>query len=168
MGREIERKFLPANDLWQKEGSVRLADITQGYLVENKQWILRVRHLQETLPQPKAQGFLTIKGNTPDQLGPTWNGHLEFEYAIPVADAQELLQATSLKITKQRRWITYQHQTFEIDIFTSGLVLIELELPDPGHQIIAPPWLGREVTGDACYTNRYLAEHAAGKDLARV
>ncbi|MBP5296448.1 MAG: hypothetical protein J6Y94_03865 [Bacteriovoracaceae bacterium] len=168
MGREIERKFLPANDLWQKEKGIRLADITQGYMVENSQWILRVRHLQETFPQSKEQGFLTIKGNTPDQLGPTWNGHLEFEYAIPVADAQELLAATPLKIAKQRRWITYQNQTFEIDTFASGLVLIELELPDPGHPIIPPPWLGREVTGDKHYTNRYLAEHAAGKDLARV
>ena len=168
MGREIERKFLPANASWQQATYQRLAQLTQGYLVENGQWILRVRLMEQSFPEKLGQGFLTIKGNTPDQYGPRWQGHAEYEYSIPWADAQELVTASTIKISKQRRWIEYAGQIFEVDSFSSGLVLIELELSDPQQKIVIPPWLGREVTGDVCYTNRYLAEHEAGKDLARV
>ena len=168
MGREIERKFLPAHDQWSAEKFIRQAQLTQGYLVENEQWILRVRLMEQSMPQAARRGFLTLKGNPPDQLGPAWHGHAEFEYPIPPEDAQQLLATTNLKLQKERRWIEFAGQVFEVDIFTSGLVLIELELADPAQKIIAPPWLGPEVTGDVRYTNRYLAEHEAGKELVKA
>ena len=159
MGREIERKYLAANQDWRQATVQRQAQIWQGYLVENEQWIVRVRLLTDKFPQELEQGRLTIKGNTPDSGGPGWQGHAEFEYPIPPAEAQELLAATKLQIKKMRRWVEYAGQTFEIDEFADGHILIELELQDAAQAVTPPSWLGREVTGDVRYTNRALAEH---------
>jgi len=158
MGQEIERKYLAANDTWRQAKFTRQAHIWQGYLVENGQWVLRVRLLEESFPEKKADGRLTLKGNTPDDPQHL-QGHAEFEYAIPPSDAQSLIQSTKLQIKKVRRWVEYAGQTFEIDEFANGQILIELELQSATQTITPPPWLGREVTGDIRYTNRYLAEH---------
>ena len=158
MGREIERKYLAANETWRQEKVSRQAQIWQGYLVENGQWVVRARLLTESFPQKQEVGKLTLKGNTPDNPQDL-QGHAEFEYTIPPQDAQSLIQATPLQIKKVRRWIEFAGQTFEIDEFENGLILIELELASPTQTVTAPPWLGREVTGDVRYTNRYLAEH---------
>ena len=76
MAKEIERKFLLRNADWKvgKPGQ----KFRQGYLSSDPQRVVRVR-----LAGDKA--MLTVKGIT------RGNSRLEFEYPIPVADADQLL-----------------------------------------------------------------------------
>lgn len=76
MGTEIERKFLLASNKWRQlaEGFF----YRQGYLNTQKERTVRVRTIAE-------KGFLTIKGKN---VGAT---RMEFEYEIPVQDADVML-----------------------------------------------------------------------------
>ncbi len=77
MAQEIERKFLVMGDAWRKlaEGVV----YRQGYLSTVKERTVRVRSEGD-------KGYLTVKGIT---VGAK---RTEFEYAIPVADADAMLE----------------------------------------------------------------------------
>ena len=77
MAKEIERKFLVADDSW-RSGSTGCR-YTQGYLSRDPERIVRVR-------QAGNSGFITIKGIT---RGTT---RQEFEYAIPLSDAEALME----------------------------------------------------------------------------
>ena len=73
---EIERKFLVKNDQWKKLASGD--HYCQGYLIRDAQTTVRVRIA-------KGKGFLTSKGKVQDLARP------EFEYEIPISEAQEML-----------------------------------------------------------------------------
>lgn len=147
MGIEIERKFLVIGTDWR-----HLAVGTtyrQGYIVADRERTVRVRRAGE-------RGFLTIKGPGDGAR------RLEFEYEIPIADAEELLDTlcSGTLIEKIRYRIDYQGFTWEVDEFfgeNRGLLLAEIELDDE-HQVFArPPWVGAEVTGDQRYYNACLS-----------
>ena len=72
---EIERKFLVVGTEWRDASGVRLS---QGFLNRDKQRTVRVR-----IAGPRA--FLTVKGETRGA------SRAEFEYEIPVEDAEQLL-----------------------------------------------------------------------------
>ena len=76
MGKEIERKYLIKDDTWRKDASG--TTYRQGYLSTVKERTVRVRTIDD-------KGFLTIKGIT---IGAT---RREYEYEIPMADANEML-----------------------------------------------------------------------------
>ena len=87
----------------------------------------------------------------------------EYEYEIPAADAEEILNTlcTGSVIEKTRHFVRHGEHTWEIDVFEgdhSGLVLAEVELPREDETFQRPGWLGREVPGNQCYYNAYLAE----------
>ena len=147
MAREIERKFLVKNDSW-KNGCQGLA-CRQGYLVTGEKVTVRVRILG-------GEGFLTVKGRTE---GITRD---EFEYRIPMVDAEAMLGSMSSGglVEKIRYHVKVGGFTWDVDEFlgeNSGLVLAEVELEDEGQQPEIPDWLGQEVTGDVRYYNAYLA-----------
>ena len=76
MAKEIERKFLVQENLWQpQDDGVR---IRQGYLSSVRERVVRVR-------TKGTQGFLTVKGAN---QGIT---RLEFEYEVPFAEAEAML-----------------------------------------------------------------------------
>lgn len=75
MGREIERKFLVSGDGWRAATPVRYR---QGYIADGKGVTVRVRVAGE-------QGFLTLKGPSDGMC------RAEYEYGIPLKDAQEML-----------------------------------------------------------------------------
>src|SRR5471032_3169967 len=75
MGIEIERKFLVVGDDWRAAPAVPYA---QGYLNRDKQRTVRVRIARDA-------AWLTVKGAND---GAT---RAEFEYPIPLADAEQLL-----------------------------------------------------------------------------
>lgn len=148
MGREIERKFLLRNDDWRGAPGRHLR---QGYLSRGDGTTVRVR-----VADPDA--WLTIKGPT---VGAARD---EYEYAIPLADAQELLDRYCLPplIEKFRHRVEHRGLTWEIDEFlgeNAGLVLAEVELDDEHQQVPLPPWVGDEVTGDPRYYNASLSTH---------
>ncbi|SDN96517.1 CYTH domain-containing protein [Rhodoferax sp. OV413] len=145
MGIEIERKFLVTGSDWrQGAGTV----FSQGYLNRDKQRTVRVRIAG-------AQGFLTIKGAN---QGAT---RAEFEYEIPLADAEQLLALCEGPIIqKLRRVLVHAGSSWEVDEFeglNAGLVVAEIELTAEDQAFEHPAWLGREVTDDARYFNSNLA-----------
>ncbi len=146
MAAEIERKFLLADDSW-RDGTpgVRIA---QGYLSQDPDRTVRVRIAGEN-------AWLTIKGRT---AGIT---RAEFEYEIPLADAQTLLELCPPSvIDKTRHRVPYGRHVWEIDVFhgeNEGLIVAEVELADEAIQPEIPPWIGREVSSDARYFNSCLA-----------
>jgi adenylate cyclase len=88
----------------------------------------------------------------------------EYEYEIPLADADEILANLCAKplIEKIRHFVTDDGNLWEIDEFAGdnqGLIVAEIELKQTGQAFTQPAWLGAEVTGDLRYYNNNLAKH---------
>jgi CYTH domain-containing protein len=147
MAFEIERKFLVVGDAWRQGAGTLLA---QGYLNRDKERTVRVRVAGE-------RAFLTIKGAN---AGPV---RAEFEYAIPVADAEQLLALSDGPVVRKiRREIEHGGLTWEVDEFlddNAGLVVAELELDAEDQAFAKPEWAGKEVTEDRSYLNSNLATY---------
>jgi len=149
VGVEIERKFRVTSDAWRGSvaGSVRYQ---QGYLSRSPTAAIRVRTDGE-------RAYLNIKSTTD---GVT---RLEYEYPIPLADAEELLARVALRplIVKTRHYIDFAGRRWEIDVFeaeNAGLVIAEVELEAADADVVLPPWVGREVSADPRYYNSSLSE----------
>jgi adenylate cyclase len=151
MGVEIERKFLVHGTAWKQSEGV---PYRQGYLNRDKHRTVRVRVAGN-------DAFLTIKGVS---VGAT---RAEFEYPIPLADAQSLLALCDGPVIDKVRYVL-QHAgtTWEVDEFAgdnAGLVVAEVELTHEDQVFDRPDWLGEEVTQDARYFNSSLASHPYGQ-----
>ena len=150
MGIEIERKFLLTNADWKNEAG-KPVRFRQGYLVGSKNSSVRVR-----LEGDKAN--INIKSAT---LGIQ---RQEFEYMIPVQDAEKLLDELCDKplIEKNRYFIKKNNHTWEIDEFLGdnrGLIVAEIELNHEDEMFDKPGWLGDEVSSDTRYYNVCLVKH---------
>jgi adenylate cyclase len=149
MALEIERKFLI--DIDKLEKLQNGYDIKQGYIQTKDETVVRVR--------VKGNGaFMTIKGGN---IGAT---RLEYEYSIPVEDANEMLEKFCTKpiLYKTRYLILHKKHTWEIDVFhkeNEGLIVAEVELESEDESIELPEWIVKEVTNDAKYYNSNLLEH---------
>ena len=147
MATEIERKFLVQGTQWRNEAGTR---IKQGYLNRDKARTVRVRVRGD-------QAFLTVKGLTQGA------SRAEFEYEIPLADAEELLKLSDGPLIEKTRYVVvHDGSKWEVDEFqgdNSDLVVAEIELQSKDEQFSRPPWLGREVTDDSRYYNSSLASH---------
>ncbi len=147
MATEIERKFLVTGTAWRQPDAIRFC---QGYLNRDKERTVRVRLAGE-------QAFITIKGLTKGMT------RAEFEYAIPVADAEQLLQLCHAPlINKLRHIVLHDGTRWEVDEFldeNAGLVVAEVELESEGQSFKKPDWLGQEVTDDPRYYNSNLASN---------
>jgi adenylate cyclase len=148
VGVEIERKFLPSSDGWRALGEPLL--LRQGYLSSDPARVVRVRVEGD-------QAYLTIKGSS---VGATRG---EWEYPIPLFDADELLALCGQPLVeKYRRKIEFAGNVWEVDEFLGanlGLVVAEIELAAEDQQFERPEWIGVEVTDDARYFNSALARH---------
>ena len=108
------------------------------------------------------RGYLTIKGKN------TGMSRLEFEYEIPLADANQLFETlcqTPL-IEKYRHCIPVGNHTWEVDEFlgqNQGLIVAEVELTHETEAIAIPDWIGQEVTNDPRYYNVNLAQIPYGQ-----
>ena len=147
MPKEIERKFLIANEGW-KAGVQRSSYFAQGYLSYDPERTVRVR-------ETDTQGFLTVKGLT---VGLSRD---EFEYEIPKAEATALLKMCEHPpIQKRRHFVEHEGHLWEIDIFeeaNEGLQVAEIELRSEEEMFVRPEWLGEEVSGDRRYSNSSLS-----------
>jgi adenylate cyclase len=151
VGVEIERKFL-VSDQSVVDGIAGIR-ICQGYLSLDPERTIRVR-------LAGTRAFITIKGLS-SARGTT---RAEYEYEIPVNEAEELLDAMALGplIQKTRYRRTVGRLVWEVDVFegeNEGLVVAEVELPSEGAAVILPDWVGEEVTGDPRYFNASLVMH---------
>ena len=146
MGTEIERKFLVKDNAWRSLAAG--VEYRQGYLNSAKERTVRVRTIDD-------KGFLTIKGIT------TGATRAEYEYEIPAADADALLDDLCEKplIEKSRYKIEYDGFVWEVDEFfgdNQGLIVAEVELESEDQKFEIPGWIGEEVTGDPKYFNSNL------------
>jgi adenylate cyclase len=146
MPREIERKFLLKSDSWR--GTADGVSYRQGYLSSVPEHTVRVRIAGN-------EAFLTVKGLT------TRNSRLEFEYSIPLADAEQLLDLCDGPLVEKTRFeIPYAGKTWQVDEYLGdnrGLVLAEVELTNENERLDLPDWIGAEVSGDPRYYNSNLA-----------
>jgi CYTH domain-containing protein len=148
VGKEIEKKFLVRGQQWQSLATGVL--FRQGYLNSTKERVVRVRTMGEA-------AALTIKGIT---VGAT---RLEFEYDIPLADAEQLLELCEQPLIEKTRYkIPHEGLIWEVDQFhgvNQGLVVAECELESEQQAIAKPDWVADEVTGDPRYFNSNLITH---------
>lgn len=147
MAVEIEKKFLLKDDFpfhLLKNGE----EYIQGYLSDVPERTIRVRIVGE-------KGYLTIKGKT------VHASRLEFEYEVPLDEAQSLLSmSVSAPIHKTRYRIAFAAHVWEIDVFhgkNEGLMVAEVELTSEDDVIEFPCWIGKEVTEDVRYYNSNLS-----------
>jgi adenylate cyclase len=149
VGVEIERKFLLANDGWRTLGQPVL--LRQGYLSSQAERVVRVRVEGEA-------AYITIKGRSTGATRGEW------EYPIPLADANELLDTLCEQplIEKYRRRVEFAGKVWEVDEFLGAnapLVVAEIELRSEDEPFERPDWIGEEVTGDPRYFNSALGRH---------
>ena len=123
----------------------------QGYLNHRAGVTVRVR-------QAGQHAFLTIKSQ------PTGIIRTEYEYPIPIADAEHLLTELCQQplIDKHRYRVCIRDFVWEIDEFhgpTQGLILAEVELSSEEQAFLYPYWIGQEVTVDPRYSNASLVDY---------
>ena len=151
MALEIERKFLVLDDSY-KQLSYDQSHIVQGYICRTSGKTVRVRIRDK-------QGFITIKGPSPDG----GLSRYEFEQEIPLADAEQLIKLCEAGVIDKTRWLVKSDShTFEVDEFhgdNEGLIVAEVELAYQTEPFKKPHFIGKEVTGDRRYYNAQLCQH---------
>ncbi len=148
MAEEIERKFLVDGDEWRTLGRAEV--FRQGYLSTVKERTVRIRAVGD-------QAWITVKGLT---VGAS---RAEFEYPIPLSDAEQMLELCEQPIIEKTRHVVdtggLRWEIDEFDGANRGLVVAEVELDDPDQPIELPDWVGAEVTDDPRYYNANLIAH---------
>lgn len=147
---EIERKFLVHPKLWDALIKPKGKRIIQSYLSFTPERTVRVR-VKDT------SAFITIKGKTEGI------SRLEYEYPIPVSDAQDMIEQLQLdSINKIRYNIPIDNHIWEVDVFfgeNNGLILAEIELESEDEPFTIPNWISKEVSDDSRYYNSNLLQN---------
>lgn len=147
MGIEIERKFLIINDGWKADADEG-TEFKQGYLTREGDCSVRVRKEGDKANLNIKSAVMGIQRQ-------------EFEYPIPLDEADELLELFCPNVVSKTRYIVnYAGKSWEIDVFEKnnhGLVVAEVELDSPDEYFERPPWVGDEVSDQARYYNTELA-----------
>jgi len=156
MASEIERKFVAETFPVEAAGAPAVA-IEQGYLAVDEEFEVRLR-------RAGGERLLTVKG-----------GHGESREEVEVRLYAEQFEAL-WPLTEGRRLRKTRYRlglggglVAEVDRYEgglAGLVVVEVEFPsaEASRSFKPPPWLGREVTGDAAYANQTLAMNGTGLD----
>ena len=154
MNLEIERKFLVDFDLLKTSGL-----LIEGNLIKQA-YIQTVGLTAVRLRVKGGVAYLTIKGAN--------NGvtRSEFEYEIPVDDAEAMIKELCGPIVEKIRYeISFfqnPNHVWEVDVFegeNQGLVVAEIELEHENEEFERPGWLGKEVSGESRYYNSNLLEN---------
>jgi len=146
---EIERKFTVDIEKWNKLEKPVSQKIVQSYLSQKKECTVRVRIKNE-------KGFLTIKGKT------SGISRSEFEYEIPLSDAQNMIETLAEKtLTKLRYEIKIDNHLWEVDVFEgnlTGLIIAEIELSSENESFTKPIWVLDDVSDNIEYYNSKLID----------
>lgn len=146
MAFEIEHKYLVKNDRYlMLQTSVH--HIRQGYLSRNPERTVRIRTVDD-------RGYITVKGITKGDI------RHEFEYQIPLKDAEEMMTlCVPPVIEKYRHIVPYKGHIWEVDEFggeLKGVVIAEIELSECNEKYDIPPFIGQDITGDKRFYNSNL------------
>lgn len=150
---EIERKFLLASESWRTR-VLRSERIRDGLLSSNEDRKVRVRLIG-------SRATLTVKTSR------IQGARQEFEYDIPSADAEKLIEnCGSNVIEKIRHYVEHGSLTWEIDDYEGllkGVILAEVELESLHQQVELPDWVGAEVTAEPPYRKINLLRARQGQ-----
>jgi len=150
MGVEIERKFLVCSDQW-RANVIKQAAFKQGYLARHEAVSVRIRITSDA-------AMLNLKSGTQGIR------RLEYEYPIPLADAQDMLVqlCDHPAVEKTRYWVEHAGFVWEVDVFETlnqGLVVAEIELSTEDQVVPLPEWVGPEVSAHKRYFNACLISY---------
>ena len=151
MALEIERRFLVRSDAWRSSAGPGQA-LRQGYLAASAEGVtvrMRLRGMDEA--------WLTLKAAA-DAVGLVRH---EFEYSIPVADAEALWDLAPHRLEKVRYQLDCPGGDWVVDCFqgeNAPLVLAEVELASAQVDLVIPPWCGQEITGESRWSNAVLSQ----------
>jgi adenylate cyclase len=100
-------------------------------------------------------------------------GRSEFEYCIPVFDAEEILSTMcdDHVLEKVRHYVAHGGLVWEIDVYDGllkGVTIAEVELDRPDRVLELPDWVGSEITGDLRYSKTAMEEAARRRDRSRT
>ena len=150
---EIEKKFLVDSSIWKNSTFRKEAKqypIKQGYLCTLPNRTVRIR-----LKGEKA--FLTIKGAMKDLV------RSEFEYSVPIDDAQQMLATMTDSLIEKTRFVfAFKGYIWEVDEFEgvqAPLIIAEVELGSNEETPVLPSFIREEVSMDMRYTNSQLSKN---------
>lgn len=156
MAKEIERKFRVKGDGWRTKVASS-SQFLQAYIAGGEDRSVRVRIFDGQTAR------LTIK------IGRGLLSRDEFEYDIPLKDAQEMARgAIGIVLEKTRHKIDHRGYTWEVDVYEGayqGLVVAEVEIEREDATPDLPDWVDREVTGDRRYSNLVMATEDLSGEL---
>ena len=146
MNLEIERKFLINKIPDNCEKSIH---IKQYYMHIDDYFVQRLRFFDN------QKAIISLKQNC------SGLSRYEFEYEIPLSDAQKIVSMSNSKFIEKIRHIIYFDKIkWEIDEFlgqNEGLLIAEVELDSEDQDIVLPEWVNIEVTNQHKYFNYNLA-----------
>lgn len=144
MAKEIERKFL-VTDQSYKQLAERKEEMRQAYISAAIDATVRLR-----ITDDKA--FLTVKTRNLDVVRDEW------EYEIPVSDAEEMMQKCArTSILSKTRWFVGPWMVDEYHGHLEGLAVAEIELKTAEEPVPHVDFIGKEVSDDPRYFNSTLA-----------
>ncbi|WP_338550018.1 CYTH domain-containing protein [Roseovarius phycicola] len=150
MAKEIERKVLvnSRHPTFSKLMETNYSKIRQGNIMSSPTGVVRVR---------VEDGFasLAIKGVT------TGISRNEYEYEIPIPDAEQLLADMCSKVIEKNRYLYPLRDGLvaEVDVFPQiDLCIAEVELPSEETEFEKPEWFTEEVSHDPQYFNNNIAK----------
>ena len=88
-------------------------------------------------------------------------GTHEFEYKIPLKEAEQIWELSTHKLTKERFEINLSGGSWIVDCFkdkNASLKIAEVELESVKLQIVKPSWCKQELTGLKEWANASLAK----------
>jgi len=143
---EIERKFT-VNKIPKKITNSFV--IKQFYMLIDKDFVQRLRIFDD------KKAIISIKQNCSGLK------RYEFEYEIPLVDAQKIISIGNfLSIKKIRHELIIDNIKWEVDQFlekNEGLVIAEVELQNEDQKLNLPKWIEKDVTNQNKYYNYNLA-----------
>lgn len=148
---EIERKFLVRNERW-RQSVTRTQHLRDGLVAVSNGHKVRVRSYGD-------RATITVK--TIEQS----ISRKEFEYDIPPADAEELLEhhCGIYRLDKTRNHVLHDGKLWVVDEYQgilSGVIIAEIELDHESAAFGVPDWAGEEVTHDPNYRKLAMLRRA--------
>jgi len=160
MAIEIERKFRVTGEGWRDQASHR-ERIAQGYLAGAQPIEAGLTACSVRVRISGEQAWINVKSAT------AGIARAEFEYPIPVNDAQAMLDTLAGGVLEKiRHHVTVDGSHFEVDEFlgaNAGLILAEVELPREDAPYARPDWLGQDVSEEGRFYNIRLIERPFGQ-----
>src|SRR5260370_39972211 len=140
MATEIERKFLVSGEAWRKLAPYR-EHLRDGLIAMTDDRKVRVRIYEED-----ERATVTIKA----KIGGIRDA--EFEYDIPIADAEELLAShCGVNVfSKHRYFVPHRGFIWHVDVYEGcldGVTLAEVEIAKEDSPVVVPAGVDHDVRG---------------------